>query len=172
MACYTALMRGRPARWTRRQRGQPVHEWIDQNLAPPDANGCRLWLRAKNPKGYGVIGIDTTTVRQVSRVLWAHVHGPIPPGMLVCHRCDVRACCEITHLFLGTNADNMHDCNSKGRRPRGESHCHAVLTDEAVRSIRRRYADGTTQTEMAREYGVNNSVISNVCTRTTWRHLE
>lgn len=42
-------------------------------------------------------------------------HGPLPPGMEVCHRCDRPGCIEPSHLFAGTHADNIRDCASKGR---------------------------------------------------------
>jgi hypothetical protein len=35
----------------------------------------------------------------------------------VLHHCDVRDCYEITHLFTGTQADNIHDMWAKGRQP-------------------------------------------------------
>jgi len=35
--------------------------------------------------------------------------GIIPPGIQVCHKCDVRHCCNPDHLFLGTREQNNLD---------------------------------------------------------------
>jgi hypothetical protein len=53
--------------------------------------------------------------RLAHRVAWEKVHGPIPQGMQVLHRCDTPLCVNVEHLFLGTNADNQRDKASKGR---------------------------------------------------------
>lgn len=50
-----------------------------------------------------------------SRHVRARTHGPIPPGMFVCHRCDNPRCIRLDHLFLGTDSDNQRDAVAKGR---------------------------------------------------------
>jgi hypothetical protein len=48
-------------------------------------------------------------------MVWEESNGSIPDGMRVLHRCDVPACVNIDHLFLGTSLDNMQDMTAKGR---------------------------------------------------------
>lgn len=75
---------------------------------------CKEWPGGKDPDGYGITRVHGRS-RRVPRVEWEKHNGPIPAGMLVCHRCDNPPCFEITHLFLGTPGDNMRDMVAKGR---------------------------------------------------------
>lgn len=107
------------------------------------------------------------------RYAYEHFIGPIPEGLLVCHRCDNPPCCNPAHLFLGTVADNNADRDRKGRQRSvtGEDHGNTTLTADQVRAIRRALAEGTPQRRIAEAYGVHQGTISNIARRVTWGHL-
>lgn len=54
-------------------------------------------------------------MRQVHRVAWTIVNGPIPDGLCVLHSCDNPPCVNVDHLWLGTVQDNNRDRDAKGR---------------------------------------------------------
>lgn len=82
-------------------------------------------------------------IRYAHRESWEMAHGAIPEGMVVAHECDNPPCVEITHLWLGTYADNTRDMVFKGRHfdNRGEKHPSARLSDLQVREIREKFKD-------------------------------
>jgi hypothetical protein len=61
----------------------------------------------------------------------------------------------------------------RGRIRKGESHPHAVLTEEIVREIRTRYAtEKVSQARLALDYGVKQMAINRVILRKSWKHVE
>jgi hypothetical protein len=110
-----------------------VLEKLTAGLAPlPDDDGCQLWTRGCNGRGYGQFRADGQT-HYVHRVVWEQANGPIPDGLFVLHRCDNPPCARLSHLFLGTHTQNMQDCVSKGRKAQPR---WAKLTLEKARAIR------------------------------------
>ena len=78
------------------------------------SGACWEWKKHKHKNGYG--GLRYKGKQEYShRVAWIISFGDIPDGLYVCHRCDNPSCCNPSHLWLGTPADNMHDRDAKGR---------------------------------------------------------
>lgn len=80
-----------------------------------DAASCWNWSGAVSPRGYGNWNASGRWVNAHRFAFEAHYGAPIPKGMLVCHECDNRLCCNPAHLWLGSAADNTADMISKGR---------------------------------------------------------
>lgn len=76
--------------------------------------GCHIWTGCEDKNGYGFIRHKGKNLK-AHRVSWMIYRGEIPDGMCVCHKCDIPQCTNPKHLFLGTFADNNHDCIAKGR---------------------------------------------------------
>jgi hypothetical protein len=82
------------------------------------SEGCWLWTASRHTDGYGRFGPNHAEAKRAHRVAYELEVGPIPPGMLVCHRCDTPLCVRPDHLFLGTIGDNNRDMEAKGRSRR------------------------------------------------------
>jgi hypothetical protein len=132
-------------------------------------SGCALWAGAVIGRyGYGIFRAACRMQVYAHRFAWEMANGPIPAGMLVCHRCDVYRCVNPSHLYLGTQADNLRDMRSKGRQARGATHGNARLTVESVEIIR---ASTDTDATLAARFGVTRCTVSLARRRKTWSHV-
>lgn len=95
-----------------------IIERLNKKIVRQDS-GCAFWTGCLNACGYGTVGVDGKT-KLVHRVIYELYFGPIPEGMVIAHKCDQPACCEITHLFLTDVAGNVYDMIKKGRCKRTE----------------------------------------------------
>ena len=92
--------------------------------APVDDQGHRWWLGAidggaDRSGGYGRFQAgsgDTLVTTTAHRYAWTLEHGPIPPGLVVRHRCDEPLCTATLDLVTGTYADNRWDAVARPYR--------------------------------------------------------
>lgn len=122
--------------------------------------GCWLWNATRDGGGYGRMKVGGSFVRTHRLSYELHV-GAIPHGMCVCHRCDVPACVNPEHLFVGTQLDNIKDRCEKGRtakhgKAHGIGHYKAKLTAADAFAIR---DDARTQDAIAAAYGIAQAQV-------------
>ena len=65
---------------------------------------CLVWQAGKN-LGYGRIMVDGRS-HLAHRYAWERANGPIPDGMFIDHICHNRACVDVRHLRVVTQAQN------------------------------------------------------------------
>lgn len=123
-------------------------------------NSCHLWQASKVHNGYGRFSVlPRGSWKLAHRLAYELFVGPIPEGLCVLHRCDVRACVNPDHLFLGTAKDNSDDKISKGRenRVKGTKSGRAKFSAEEIKAIRN--TTGVTIRDLAKSLGVNKNTI-------------
>ena len=146
--------------------------WRDVAFLGAGGDDCWEW-RGDKRGYYGQIGVHGKTIK-THRLSWELANGPIPGGMNVLHHCDNPICVNPKHLFLGTQADNVHDMQAKGRKAdlHGEHNGRARLTEQGVHKIREMIKRGITQVAIAKEYNVTSREINNINTGVSWGWLK
>lgn len=126
----------------------------------PSQLGCWTWTGSTSQDGYGHFRVNRRVVL-VHRFSWEFHHGPIPKGLLVCHKCDNPPCVNPAHLFLGTSAENTADASRKGRMrtPRGEKNPSSKLTDIQRQEIVDAKSGGESAKDIAKRYDVGESTV-------------
>lgn len=140
---------------------------------------CWFWNGYTSKKGYGRFYFHKQYIAH--RVSYELFKGPIPNGLLVCHKCDIRNCVNPDHLFLGTNQDNMTDMVKKGRSNHlyGIKNHQVKLTEVQVLEIRAKYKapssknkrNGYSIHKLAEEYNINCQTIYAIISKRIWKHL-
>lgn len=105
------------------------------------------------------------------RIAYEIAYGKPPDFLYVCHRCDNPKCINPSHLFLGTQDDNMKDMSVKRRSIFGEKNPKAKLTENAVKMIRQKLKEGFSHKQLANEFGVTRTAISHILKGKIWRHV-
>ena len=135
----------------------------------PDA--CWPWTGNLAVRGgYGAFNAKKKPIR-AHRFAYEDTHGPLPPGLLVRHRCDNPPCCNPRHLLPGTSADNARDAAERDRVVFGHRQRSARLREGQVLMIRSLLAQGMSQRQIGERFGVHQATISDIANRVTWRRL-
>ena len=130
-------------------------------------NQCWEWQGTKY-KGYGSF-YNGKKMEKAHRFMWKLINGDLKLGLCVLHKCDNPSCVNPTHLFSGTNLDNIKDKIKKNRQTNGEQIALSKLNKESVRLIHNLLENGISQRIIAKQFNVSHSTIGSIGRRITWK---
>jgi hypothetical protein len=154
-----------------------------QKFVPAVANDCWTWNGTFLKTGYGQFARSMASIRQdggprtvkASRIAFCLANqiaiDGIPADKVVMHLCDNPACVNPKHLHLGTQAENVADQMSKGRRLRGEQIHQHRLRAKDIPSIRARIRAKEPYSSIAKSLGVHTATIGYIATGRNWAHI-
>jgi len=104
----------------RGMRNTPEVFWSKVDIKGVD--DCWEWTGYKDKNNYGVIKINGNRMPQKAHRIAFFLSGGIvtPEKQCICHHCDNPICCNPSHLFAGSIADNNRDMQMKGRYFKGK----------------------------------------------------
>jgi predicted XRE-type DNA-binding protein len=146
-------------------------EDIWKKINKKSSSECWEWDGYLIWNGYGRITIKNKGYL-VHRLAYELTYGDIPEGLLVCHTCDNRKCCNPQHLFLGTQQSNYNDMvvKNRDRKANGEKQGLHKLTISQVKEIRLLYKSNSyTQKELGNLFKVGQCTISDIINYKLWR---
>ena len=122
---------------------------------------CWLWegsMTGRKGHRYGNIYYRKKKNITAHRLSYILNCGIITDGLCVLHKCDVPACVNPNHLYLGTKLDNAQDAMKRGRlwNPSGENHPNSKLNNCQAKMIRK---SDLPSRQLAKAYGVSKTTI-------------
>ena len=139
------------------EKSVPIRFWSKVDVR--NLNECWEW-KANRVKGYGQFKYLGDPV-SAHRVAWILSHNKeIPEGKLILHKCDNKSCCNPSHLYCGTQSDNMAD---REHRNPGKSGRRSRLGGDNILLIRSMYKSGNyTQKKLAAIFSISEGYVSRV----------
>ena len=165
------------------ERKKLAIEYFYNRIHKDADTGCWLWTGTLLPSGYGQFRFDKQSAR-AHRASYELLVGEIPDGLCMCHKCDVRRCCNPEHLFIGTRDDNMKDAASKGRLPSSTNHwtrlypermslsqltSGAKLSTDQVQQIKGLVCKRGDACLVAAQFGVSEAAVSRIVRGHAWK---
>ena len=130
---------------------------------------CLAWTGCIRKDGYGAFQLNSKS-HLAHRIAYQLSSGEDHIALCVLHKCDNRKCVKPSHLFLGSQKDNIADMVSKQRQKGavGEKHPNSKLNDMDILAIRNSSKGSAI---LAADYDVARCTIHRIKSRKAWSHI-
>lgn len=125
---------------------------------------CWPWT-ASTANGYGHMKHKGQMFRS-NRICWEIVNEELLGDRQALHTCDNKLCCNPSHIYAGTAAQNSADVHVRSRRDTNK------LSIREVTEIRRRLNLGEPVAEVADAFGIERGHAHRIKRRKSWRYAE
>lgn len=152
---------------TTKGNGQSI-KWIQAHLNYPHEDYCLIWpfYRLRGYGQFGYLGKNYYAHRYMCEL----VHGEPPtPDHQAAHSCGngVEGCANPRHLSWKTKSENQLDCRAHGTHAKAAAGNRGILSRDLAEQIRAMKGIKT-QWEIAEEYGISESTVSDIWLNRTW----
>ena len=159
----------------RGQKGLDRQSIFWSKVCIKNSSECWEFLGSKNRDGYGQFWIGNTFVAS-HRYAYQSYYGNILEGLLILHKCDNPSCCNPSHLYSGTQSDNMSDRQSRNPvSPIATSHPKFLAGEiilirrlRVVKSVGKYIRFKFSETFIAKMFKTHQSVIHRIWTSETY----
>ena len=120
----------------------------------------KCWYWKASGTDNGGYGRGSLYKKQMSahRISYQLFYGDLSNDLVVCHKCDHPSCVNPTHLFQGTQRDNMRDMLNKGRG-RTKTHISEKSRKELTKWVSKLYKDGLSVKDIAGLFDLDDNFV-------------
>ncbi|MGN7284313.1 HNH endonuclease signature motif containing protein [Shouchella rhizosphaerae] len=156
-------------------QGNVYSKWVNKGIHGLTKDGPLRKLKgSKHKHGYTMFRFKSgDKAHLLHRLVIENFVGPIPEGMVVCHKNDNPTDNRLENLYVGTQKQNMSDSIRLNRFPVGSKNGQSKLSNEDVRKIRRikEMKPELPNRVIAEKFGVTRKVIDLILRGRTYKNV-
>ena len=133
---------------------------------------CWIWEGTMISNGYGHFCVYHEHPVLAHRYSWTLFNGKIPKNKYVLHKCNNPKCVNPSHLYIGTQKDNIRDVINNGKFIYGSKHPISKLTEIDIPKIIEFSSQGISQRKIASMFKINQTTIWKIIHGLAWPHVK
>ncbi|MCF7803906.1 MAG: HNH endonuclease [Candidatus Marinimicrobia bacterium] len=145
------------------------------SLGSSGDESCWVWEGTKNNSGYPLFSLQGEMVSALRLLYQIYYERKIPKNWVVSHICEDNSCVNPNHIYITTRSERTRQAYQKRElipaSQRGEKNPNSKLCEQDIRAIRAAKEDGITHQQLAKEYQVTKTTISQIVNNKLWAHV-